>query len=124
MKKIILNKLIKKNFNPNQFLKLQKFLSSKGIIIKKKPTLNFGFEKFKTLYLTGMSSLLIILFAFVMPIFMEINPKVAKNSKINEFVHTLNGSGLAIGRTLAAILENYQTEDGNFIYPEVLKKYI
>jgi hypothetical protein len=69
LKKIILNKLIKKNFNPNQFLKLQKFLSSKGIIIKKKPTLNFGFEKFKTLYLTGMSSLLIILFAFVMPIF-------------------------------------------------------
>ena len=42
----------------------------------------------------------------------------------NEFCHTLNGSGLAIGRTLAAILENYQTEDGNFIYPEVLKKYI
>ena len=42
----------------------------------------------------------------------------------NEFCHTLNGSGLAIGRTLAAILENYQTEDGNFIYPGVLKKYI
>ena len=42
----------------------------------------------------------------------------------NEFCHTLNGSGLAIGRTLAAILENYQTKDGNFIYPEVLKKYI
>tara|TARA_S200000501_G_scaffold250728_1_gene234920 strand:- start:3689 stop:4915 length:1227 start_codon:yes stop_codon:yes gene_type:complete len=42
----------------------------------------------------------------------------------NEFCHTLNGSGLAIGRTLAAILENYQTEDGNFIYPEVLKRYI
>lgn len=47
-----------------------------------------------------------------------------KTDKGNEFCHTLNGSGLAIGRTLAAILENYQTEDGNFIYPEVLKKYI
>ena len=46
-----------------------------------------------------------------------------KADKGNEFCHTLNGSGLAIGRTLAAILENYQTEDGNFIYPEVLKKY-
>ena len=47
--------------------------------------------------------------------------------KINEkniFVHTLNGSGLAVGRTLIAILENYQTEDGNVIIPEVLRKYL
>jgi len=42
----------------------------------------------------------------------------------NIFVHTLNGSGLAVGRTLIAILENYQTEDGNVIIPEVLKKYL
>ena len=47
-----------------------------------------------------------------------------KADKGNEYCHTLNGSGLAIGRTLAAILENYQTEGENFIYPEVLKKYI
>ena len=47
-----------------------------------------------------------------------------KADKGNEYCHTLNGSGLAIGRTLAAILENYQTEKENFIYPEVLKKYI
>ena len=47
-----------------------------------------------------------------------------KADKGNEYCHTLNGSGLAIGRTLAAILENYQTEDENFIYPDVLKKYI
>jgi len=47
-----------------------------------------------------------------------------KSDKGNEYCHTLNGSGLAIGRTLAAILENYQTEGENFIYPEVLKKYI
>ena len=46
-----------------------------------------------------------------------------KNNTKNEFCHTLNGSGLAVGRTLAAILENYQTEDGSFIYPKVIKKY-
>lgn len=38
-----------------------------------------------------------------------------------EFVHTLNGSGLAVGRTVAAILENYQQEDGSVIVPEVLR---
>lgn len=38
-----------------------------------------------------------------------------------EFLHTLNGSGLAIGRTIVAILENYQTKDGNFDLPKVLK---
>ncbi len=42
----------------------------------------------------------------------------------NLFVHTLNGSGLAIGRTLAAILENYQTADGQIEIPEVLKPYL
>ena len=41
----------------------------------------------------------------------------------NQFVHTLNGSGLAVGRTFAAILENYQQEDGSVIVPEVLRKY-
>jgi len=41
-----------------------------------------------------------------------------------EFVGTLNGSGLAVGRTLIAILENYQTEDGSIIIPDVLKPYI
>ena len=40
-----------------------------------------------------------------------------------EFVHTLNGSGLAVGRTFAAILENFQTENGDVIIPEVLRKY-
>lgn len=40
------------------------------------------------------------------------------------FVHTLNGSGLAVGRTLLAIMENYQTKDGNFDIPEVLKPYL
>ena len=41
-----------------------------------------------------------------------------------EFVHTLNGSGLAVGRTVAAILENYQQEDGSVIVPEALRKYM
>ena len=44
--------------------------------------------------------------------------------KITEFVGTLNGSGLAVGRTLIAILENYQTEEGSIIIPEVLKPYM
>ena len=39
------------------------------------------------------------------------------------FVHTINGSGLAVGRTFAAILENFQQEDGTVIIPEVLRKY-
>lgn len=41
-----------------------------------------------------------------------------------EYVHTLNGSGLAIGRTVAAILENYQEEDGSITIPEVLRPYM
>lgn len=41
-----------------------------------------------------------------------------------EFVHTLNGSGLAIGRTVAAIIENYQQEDGSIEIPEVLRPYM
>src|SRR5439155_7859067 len=41
-----------------------------------------------------------------------------------EFVHTLNGSGLAVGRTLAAILENYQQADGTVTLPPVLRPYL
>ncbi len=48
-----------------------------------------------------------------------------KNKNNNtEFVGTLNGSGLAVGRTLIAILENYQTENGSIIIPDVLKPYM
>ena len=43
---------------------------------------------------------------------------------VTEFVGTLNGSGLAVGRTLIAILENYQMEDGSIIIPDVLKPYM
>ncbi len=48
-------------------------------------------------------------------------PKGAKDVR---FVHTLNGSGLAVGRTLVALLENYQEEDGSVVIPEVLKPYM
>lgn len=41
-----------------------------------------------------------------------------------EFIHTLNGSGVAIGRTTACILENYQNEDGSIVIPEPLRKYM
>jgi seryl-tRNA synthetase len=41
-----------------------------------------------------------------------------------EFVHTLNGSGLAVGRTWVAILENYQQEDGSVLVPEALRPYL
>jgi seryl-tRNA synthetase len=47
-----------------------------------------------------------------------------KGSKKTEFVHTLNGSGLAVGRTVVAILENYQQPDGTVAIPEVLRQYM
>ena len=47
-----------------------------------------------------------------------------EGAKGTEFVHTLNGSGLAVGRTLVAILENYQNEDGSVSVPEVLVPYM
>ena len=47
-----------------------------------------------------------------------------KDKKGSELVHTLNGSGLAVGRTLAAILENYQQSDGSILIPEALRPYM
>jgi seryl-tRNA synthetase len=41
-----------------------------------------------------------------------------------EFLHTLNGSGLAVGRTLIAILENYQQKDGSIVIPEALRSFM
>jgi seryl-tRNA synthetase len=41
-----------------------------------------------------------------------------------QFAHTLNGSGLAVGRTLIAILENYQQKDGSIVIPDVLRPYM
>lgn len=54
---------------------------------------------------------------------MNIRFKRTKDSK-TEFVHTLNGSGLAVGRTVAAIIENYQNADGSITVPEVLRPYM
>ena len=45
-------------------------------------------------------------------------------NKETVFVGTLNGSGLAVGRTLIAVLENYQQNDGSIIVPEVLRPYM
>lgn len=48
----------------------------------------------------------------------------AEGEKAPRFVHTLNGSGLAVGRTLVAVLENYQQEDGSVAVPAVLRPYL
>ncbi len=48
----------------------------------------------------------------------------SSQSKKTHFVHTLNGSGLAVGRTMVAILENYQQQDGSVVVPEVLRPYM
>ncbi|MCA1767899.1 MAG: serine--tRNA ligase, partial [Idiomarina sp.] len=47
-----------------------------------------------------------------------------KGAKKPELMHTLNGSGLAVGRALVAVLENYQQEDGSIVVPEVLRPYM
>ncbi|HWR72301.1 MAG TPA: serine--tRNA ligase, partial [Nitrospirota bacterium] len=47
-----------------------------------------------------------------------------KGEKKTEYLHTLNGSGLAVGRTVVAILENYQQQDGTVLIPEALRKYM
>src|SRR5205814_855603 len=48
----------------------------------------------------------------------------SKGGKALQFVHTLNGSGLAIGRTLVALLENYQQPGGSIVVPEALRSYM
>jgi seryl-tRNA synthetase len=52
----------------------------------------------------------------------SIRAKSGKNKA--EFVHTLNGSGLAVGRTWVAIVENYQQADGSVVVPEALRPYV
>ena len=47
-----------------------------------------------------------------------------REGKGTRFVHTLNGSGLAVGRTLIAVLENYQNADGTVTVPEALRFYM
>ena len=52
------------------------------------------------------------------------NIRYRKKDGKTELVHTLNGSGIALARTFAAILENYQQKDGSVVIPEVLRPYI
>jgi len=54
----------------------------------------------------------------------RMNTRFKDSEGRKRFVHTLNGSGLAVGRTLAAILENYQQKDGTVMVPEVLRDYL
>ena len=53
----------------------------------------------------------------------RMNARYRAGPKDNRFVHTLNGSALAVGRTLVAVLENYQNEDGSVTVPEALLPY-
>ena len=52
------------------------------------------------------------------------NPTEEVKKPKPEFVHTLNGSGLAVGRTLVAVLENYQQADGSIAVPKMLQPYM
>jgi seryl-tRNA synthetase len=54
----------------------------------------------------------------------RINTRFKDTQSRNRYVHTLNGSGLAVGRTMAAILENYQREDGSVVVPHALRDYL
>lgn len=54
----------------------------------------------------------------------RMNARYRAGEKDNRFVHTLNGSGLAVGRTLVAVLENYQNEDGSITVPDALVPYM
>ncbi|HSM18852.1 MAG TPA: aminoacyl--tRNA ligase-related protein, partial [Hyphomicrobiales bacterium] len=54
---------------------------------------------------------------------MQARYRPADGGRVN-YVHTLNGSGLAVGRTLIAVLENYQQSDGSVMVPDVLRPYM
>jgi len=54
----------------------------------------------------------------------RMNAKYKKENNESDFLGTLNGSGLAVGRTLIAIMENYQQKDGSIIIPDVLRTYM
>ncbi|MGB6231584.1 MAG: serine--tRNA ligase [Litorimonas sp.] len=54
----------------------------------------------------------------------RMNARYRAGEKDNRFVHTLNGSGLAVGRTLVAVLENYQNDNGSVTVPEALREYM
>ena len=100
MKKNIFNKLLKRNFTNNQVVKFQKFLSTQGIVIKKKNSLKFDFGKYRTIYLTLLSSFLIILIAFSIPVFSNMSTNIATTPKINNS-----------GKDFAKILEGQKIQE-------------
>lgn len=55
---------------------------------------------------------------------MKARTRARGSRKSTQFVHTLNGSGVAVGRALLAVIENYQQEDGSIVIPEVLHPYM
>jgi len=102
MKKELFSGLSKKNFDLKKFKELKKILSKQGIVIKRKPfsNINFRFDEFKSLYLTGIASFLIVMFSFIIPLSVDIDNQTASNndSKINnskkDFEKVLSGGSI------------------------------
>ena len=102
MKKDLFSALSKKNFDLKKFKELKRILSKQGIVIKRKPfsSINFRFDEFKSLYLTGVASFLIVMFSFIIPLSVDIDNQIASNkdSKINnsktDFEKVLSGESI------------------------------
>ena len=102
MKKDLFSGLSKKNFDLKKFKELKKILSKQGIVVKRKPfsNINFRFDEFRSLYLTGLASFLIVTFSFIMPMSVDIDNQIASNndSKINnsktDFEKVLSGENI------------------------------
>ena len=102
MKKDLFSGLSKKNFDLRKFKELKRILSKQGIVIKRKPfsSINFRFDEFKSLYLTGIASFLIVMFSFIIPLSVDIDNQIASNndSKINnsktDFEKVLSGESI------------------------------
>ena len=102
MKRDLFSGLSKKNFDLKKFKELKRILSKQGIVIKRKPfsSINFRFDEFKSLYLTGIASFLIIMFSFIIPLSVDIDNQIASNndSKINnskkDFEKVLSGESI------------------------------
>ena len=102
MKKDLFSGLSKKNFDLKKFKELKRILSKQGIVIKRKPfsSINFRFDEFKSLYLTGIASFLIVMFSFIIPLSVDIDNQIASNNdtKINnsktDFEKVLSGESI------------------------------
>ena len=102
MKRDLFSGLSKKNFDLKKFKELKRILSKQGIVIKRKPfsSINFRFDEFKSLHLTGIASFLIVMFSFIIPLSVDIDNQIASNndSKINnsktDFEKVLSGESI------------------------------